>query len=216
MAALGALVDDAPPDEVGRVLKVRGALLTRAIDAARDLVADRATTLPAWRRYSGVVWEHLDPASLTSVERRRLLVPSALYGVTGGEDPVADYRLTMNAALAPLGNLATFWRPQLVPVLGPRFRGRTVVDLLPREHEAALDVAALTGVTWISVHFVTADGSRSVGHDAKAVKGVLAREVLIRGLEALEDFEWFGWRSRLGTHEVEVIAPSVRPRHPAS
>ena len=214
MAALGALVDNAPPEEVGRVLKVRGALLTRAIDATRDLVAGRATTLPAWRRYSGVVWERLDPASLTSLERRRLMVPSALYGVTGGEDPVADYRLTMSAALAPLGNLATFWRPRLVPVLGPRLRGRTVVDLLPREHEAALDVAALTGVTWISVRFVTADGSRSVGHDAKAVKGVLAREVLIRGLEALEDFEWFGWRSRLGTHGVEVIAPSVRPRHP--
>ena len=56
--------------------------------------------MPAWRRYSGVVWDHLDPASLT--HRAPIVVVSGLHGLVGAEDPLPDYRLKMSANVAPL------------------------------------------------------------------------------------------------------------------
>ena len=49
--------------------------------------------------------------------RVRILVPSALYGVTTAEDQIVDYRLTMHAALPGLGNLARYWRQPLTEAL---------------------------------------------------------------------------------------------------
>ncbi len=191
------------------VLGVRGELLARAVAATARLVDGSAPVLPAWRRYSGVVWGGLDPATLSPVDRRRILVPSGLYGLTTAADPVADYRLKLLVALGRLGRLSTFWRPALTPALATRARGRIVVDLLPAEHAHALDLDALAGTTRVvRVHFVTADGRRSVGHEAKTAKGRLARAVLDGGLEAAEDFADGGWRASRHGDRVTVVAPS--------
>jgi cytoplasmic iron level regulating protein YaaA (DUF328/UPF0246 family) len=101
--------------------------------------------MPAWRRYSGVVWTHLEPHSMTPAQRRRVLVPSGLYGVTTGVDLVADYRLKMDVGLAPLGNIAAHWRPYVATVLATHANGATVVNLLPTQHARAIDFKALGG-----------------------------------------------------------------------
>ena len=105
-----------PPPEA--VFGVRGELLERAVAATADLVAGTAAVLPAWRRYSGVVWAGLEPATLTPADRRRILVPSGLYGLTTAADPVADYRLKLLVSLGRLGRLSTFWRPFVTAVAG--------------------------------------------------------------------------------------------------
>jgi hypothetical protein len=61
-----------------RLLGVRGTNLDRARKVNRSL--DGAPTLPAWQRYTGVVWEHLGPASLTAAQRRSIFVISGLHG----------------------------------------------------------------------------------------------------------------------------------------
>ena len=86
--ALGALVESGRPKVIEKTLQVQGPLLERAIESTRALVEQRALWLPAWRRYTGVVWVHLDPATLTPTQRRRVLIPSALYGVTTAQDYV--------------------------------------------------------------------------------------------------------------------------------
>jgi cytoplasmic iron level regulating protein YaaA (DUF328/UPF0246 family) len=192
-----------------KVLGVRAVLLERALAATSDLAKGRAAVLPAWQRYSGVVWAHLDASTLSVAQRRRILVPSGLYGVTTAQDPIADYRLKMDVALAPLGNLAAYWRPLLARVLGNHLRGATVIDLLPREHRVALDLEALaeTGRV-VTVRFVASNGAAAAGHAAKAVKGVLARRVLVEGLSVLDSFEWEGWRSVRSGDVIEVVAPA--------
>ena len=55
-----------------KLLGVTGEHLARALDANTALIG--APTLPAWQRYTGVVWDHLDPATLTTEQRRRILV----------------------------------------------------------------------------------------------------------------------------------------------
>jgi len=190
------------------VLGVRGELLDRALAATAELVDGTAPVLPAWRRYSGVVWAGLDPATLNPTDRRRILVPSALYGLTTAADPVADYRLRFLVALGRLGRLSTYWRPTLTPVLAARARGRVVVDLLPAEHAHALDLADLDGsVRVLHVRFVSADGRRAVGHEAKSAKGRLARALLDDGLGAADGFEHHGWRSHRDGDVVTVAAP---------
>src|ERR1035438_5060251 len=178
------------------LLNARGPLLERAIEATRRLADNPVPRLAAWQRYNGVVWSHLGPSSLAPTLRRRILIPSSLYGITTAEDRIADFRLKMNVGVAPLGTMATYWRPHVTSVLAAHSKRSTIVNLLPGEHEAAIDVRELTRTRHVvSVHFINGVGGTTVGHDAKAVKGILARTLLLEGLDALSTFEWQGWRS---------------------
>lgn len=206
--ALGASLREVDDAAAAKILGVRGDLLARARDASAEYARGGAPVLPAWQRYSGVVWEHLGP--LRAPEARRVLVPSALYGVTTGADAIADYRLKLSVVLPGVGNLARFWKPSVTAAVVVHARRRTVVDLLPSEHAAAIDWPVLEGaVSVVHVRFRSASGDRAVGHDAKAVKGEVARRVVDAGLDGLEHFEWQGWRTRVVPDEraVDVLAP---------
>ncbi len=172
-----------------KLLGVKGDHLDRALTTNSSLRG--SATLPAWRRYTGVVWDHLDPTTLTTTDRRRIVVVSGLLGLVRGDDPVPDYRLKMGASPAPLGRLSTWWRKDLSETLNHYATGRTsnrprlLVDLLPKEHRAAwVPDGRVTGV---SIELVDRTGAPG-GHFAKAAKGRLAREILLHGLGALD--EW--------------------------
>jgi cytoplasmic iron level regulating protein YaaA (DUF328/UPF0246 family) len=161
-----------------KLLGVGGASLERSIAANRALVG--APCLPAWRRYTGVVWDHLDIAGLDPAARARasdaVVVISAVHGLVGLDDPMPDHRLKLSVGLGALGGLAAFWRRPLSGVLNEHLAGRLVVDLLPGEHAGAW-VPAPERYDLRRVRLVRADG-RAVGHDAKAAKGRLARALL--------------------------------------
>jgi uncharacterized protein len=211
LRALRGVLDRGVPRELESTFAAKGELLDRAIEATTALERGTAPLLPAWRRYEGVVWTHLEPQSLTSPLRRRILVPSGLYGLLSGEDPIADYRLKMNAPLAPFASLARFWRPVITDAIERKTRRSTIVNLLPNEHAASIDEASLgASREIINVRFVTSDERNAVSHDAKAVKGVLARQILLEGTGALERLSWQGWSSRRDGAVVVVIAPDVR------
>jgi hypothetical protein len=201
--ALATALEESSPEELSRLFKVRGALLDRALVATRELVRGAAPTLPAWRRYSGVVWSHLDPGTLTHAQRRRILVPSGLYGLTSANDPIADYRLTMKVSLGDLGNVASFWRPPVADALESMANAR-FVDLLPKEHQAAIGQRAALASRTITVAFLRHGGEGVAGHDAKAVKGIVARRILDDGLDVIGDFHWRGWRGRIRDGRFEV------------
>jgi cytoplasmic iron level regulating protein YaaA (DUF328/UPF0246 family) len=159
-----------------KLLGVGGKHLAAA-QQANSTLADSAT-LPAWRRYTGVVWNAMDVASLPGPARRRamssVVVVSGLLGLVGLDDPTPEYRLKMGAALVPQGKLSTWWRPLISEALTTWGARRFVVDLLPNEHRAACTNARLNGV---SISFVERHG-KIAGHDAKAAKGRLARHLL--------------------------------------
>jgi hypothetical protein len=208
LLVLSDFVSRASPRELEVALNARGALLERAVAATIELALGRSPLSLAWRRYEGIVWNHLDPASLTPATRRRILVPSGLYGLLSSEDPIAEYRLRMNVRLKPLPSLAQFWRPIVTPLLHDRAKNSTVVNFLPQEHAASIDFHVLAkSHDVVNVHFVANDGQRAVGHDAKAVKGVLARHILTAGLDAIESVQWRGWRVRRQGSDVFVAAP---------
>lgn len=164
-----------------RALGASGDLLRSAKDA--NLAAVGAPTLPAHQRFTGVVWGHLDPPTLSAAARRRaeagVLVLTALTGVTAWDDPVPDFRLKLSASLPPVRNLATFWRPTITGLLDDHLAGHTVVDLLPNEHRAAWtpDPERCDLRRPALQH---RDG-KPAGHGGKAAKGLLVRALLESG-----------------------------------
>jgi len=208
VGALSSLLSPWSSQQVEKVLRVRGPLLERAVEATRSLVEGRPALLPAWRRYSGVVWSSLGPATLTTPQRRRLLIPSGLYGVNSGTDLVADYRLKMDSSLDPMGSLSQFWRPHVTSTLSELTRRCVVVDLLPKEHAAAIDWTALESVCRVvRVSFTASSGQGAAGHAAKSVKGAIARHLLDNGLSDLEKFRFEGWRVTRDGDRFVVVAP---------
>lgn len=163
-----------------KLLGIRGDHLTRAQSANTTLIG--GAVLPAWRRYTGVVWDHLEPGTLPASARKQIVVVSGLHGLVRGDDPVPDYRLKMGANLRPLGKLSTWWRASLTSELTRLARRRVVIDLLPQEHRAAL---VLDGLEGVSLTLVDPTGKPG-GHFAKAAKGELARAILTDGLDVID------------------------------
>ncbi|MBV1893015.1 MAG: peroxide stress protein YaaA [Ilumatobacteraceae bacterium] len=169
-----------------KLLGVGGKHLLRAQAANSMLIG--APTMPAWRRYTGVVWDHLDPASLGAVARRRIVVVSGLLGVVRADDPIPDYRLRMSVNLAPMGKLSTWWRDDVTAALQRAAKGKVIVDMLPQEHRAAWTTENLPrGRRGVTVSLVDPTGKPG-GHFAKAAKGELARAILSDGIDVLQSW----------------------------
>jgi len=161
------------------LLGVKGKHLDRARVANSSLRG--SPSLPAFERYTGVVWDHLDIATLTRAQRDRalssIIVISGLLGAVGANEPVPDYRLKMGARLAPFGLLSRWWHDDLSAMLNKKFKGAVVIDLLPQEHRAAFTL----DTDIVAKHIVVSINEKSGkagGHDAKAAKGKLARHLV--------------------------------------
>ena len=179
-------------------LQAKGGLYQRATQANAAVATGTARRLPAHQRYTGVVWEHLGPTTLEPHERTRILVPSALLGLVSAEDPVPDHRLKFDVSLDGIGRLDRHWRPHLTEALHKHTSAHdTIVELLPHEHTAALD---LDGIARRRRHVIRTTVEGVSGHDAKAVKGALARHLVRHGLEVEHPFHWNGWRA---DHDAE-------------
>ncbi len=177
---------------------VRGDLLDRLIGLAADRPASRkalgistaqdaeidrnaalrsAPTLPAIRRYTGVLYDALDVGSLSGAAAARamsrLAVGSALFGLLRAEDQIPAYRLSAGSKLPDHPTLAARWRPVLDPVLAELAEHELVVDLRSGSYAA---LGKVTGAVTVAVLAEQPDGRRTVvSHFNKAHKGRLAR-----------------------------------------
>lgn len=197
---------DAESARAAGVLGATGPLLDRARLAFELLAAWQAPARPAVERFTGVVWDHLDPATLDDDSRTRLLIPTAVMGLSAGLDPVPDHRLGFTTSVPGLGRLDRWWRPHLTEALARRARGHTVVDMLPQEHAAALDLDAVARrAQVVRVQFLAAGGRAAAGHGAKAVKGAAARAILVDGVDALSGWRWEGWEARRESDDLVIV-----------
>ena len=143
----------------------------------RNAALRDAPTLPALRRYTGVLYEALDVESLRGAEaaraRARLAVGSALFGLLRAEDPIPAYRLSASAKLPGRPPLPARWRPRTEPALADLAQRELVVDLRSGAYVGLgrLDTAVRADV--VTEH---PDGRRTViSHFNKSHKGRLAR-----------------------------------------
>lgn len=168
-----------------KLLGVKGVHLEHAQYQNRQLVG--SPSLPAWQRYTGVVWDHLNLGSMPTPQRtaatKRIFIPSGMAGVVRATDALPDYRLKMGARLAPFGLMSTWWRDDLTDAFVSVIKKTPVVDLLPQEHKAAFSWQAIPNV--IHIDLVSKTGAIVGGHNAKAAKGLLARHLLDCGNASL-------------------------------
>jgi cytoplasmic iron level regulating protein YaaA (DUF328/UPF0246 family) len=144
-------------------------------EIARNATLWTSPTLPALHRYTGVLYDALDVASMTRAQRaragRRLAVGSALFGLLRADDPIPAYRLSAGSTLPGLPTLRALWKPALSPVLAGI--DELVVDLRSGSYAT---LAPVPGAVTLEVLSERPDGSRAVvSHFNKAHKGRVAR-----------------------------------------
>lgn len=164
-----------------------------------------APTARADQVYSGVLYDALSPATLSTAARRRatsrLLVASSLFGLVGPADRIPAYRLSGDAVLPGLGGVAAHWRESLGPVVDELVGDRLVVDLRSSMYAAFWrpPPALARRVATVRVLHEVAGKRQVVSHFNKATKGRIVRELLEAGAsprtpdrlaEALRDLGW--------------------------
>ncbi|GAB3011605.1 peroxide stress protein YaaA [Mycobacterium bourgelatii] len=185
---------------------LRSALIAELVDLAADPAACRsalglspsqdveiernaslrsASTLPAIRRYTGVLYDALDFDSLKGAQamraRARLCVGSALFGLLRADDQVPAYRLSASSKLPGQPTLATRWRPLLEPLLAKLATENLIVDLRSGSYAALGKAPAAIRADVLTEH---PDGRRTVvTHFNKAHKGRLARALAMTRAE---------------------------------
>jgi uncharacterized protein len=141
----------------------------------------KAPAAPAAEVYTGVLYQRLDLAGLTAAARRRaakrMLIASALWGFVRLEDRIPYYRLPPSTKLDGFGPLAAWWREALAAAMLDS-AGETIVDMRSGAYVTAWKPQQ---ATLLAVRaFREEKGKRVVvSHMAKAVRGDVARELLL-------------------------------------
>ena len=175
-AVVDALVDLADDEDAARsVLKLSARQLG---DIAHNRMMRGAATMPAVDRYTGVLFDALDAATLSAASRRWLgahvWIHSAPLGPIGALDAIPAYRLAAGTSLPGLPALRRHWADatqRAIAQAAPPF----VLDLRSEAYVALGPVPA--SVPSVYVRVVTDDegGSRALNHFNKKSKGLLVR-----------------------------------------
>lgn len=174
VAALVSLSQD--PEAAARVLK----LGTRQLgEVAVNAELREAATMPAVDRYTGVLYDALDAATLSPAERRWLgvhaLVHSAPFGPIGALDAIPAYRLAAGAALPGVPPLRRLWAGPVGEALTAADPG-FVLDLRSEAYVALGPVPDAVPHAFVRVVTVGESGTvRALNHFNKRAKGELVR-----------------------------------------
>lgn len=188
--ALVALSDD--PDAAARVLGLSARQLGD-VEVNRQLRT--APTMAAVDRYTGVLYDALDAATLDAAARRWLgahvLIHSAPFGPVGALDRIPSYRLAAGTALPGVPPLRRHW----ASVTSAALSGEScILDLRSKAYVALGPVP--TSVSSAYVRVVT-DAGRALNHFNKKAKGALVRTLAaerprVRTIDGL--LRWAGER----------------------
>jgi cytoplasmic iron level regulating protein YaaA (DUF328/UPF0246 family) len=154
----------------------RAALLDRLDPGLRS-----APAAPAAEVYTGVLYQRLElpglPAAAGRRAAKRVLIASALWGFVRPGDRIPHYRLPPSAKLDGVGPLAAWWRGSLRAAL-PDEPGETIVDMRSGPYVAAWKPKR---ATLLAVRAFREEGGerKAVSHMAKAVRGEVARALLL-------------------------------------
>lgn len=166
---------------VGQAVKALGISKGQAGEVERNAALREAPAAAAAQVYSGVLYERLDLTGLPAAARRRaerqVLIASALWGVVRPEDRIPYYRFSAKARLKGIGPPAAWWRDALAEAM-PDEHGGLIVDTRSGAYAAAWKPKQ---ATLLSVRAFTEQGGKrkTVSHMAKAVRGEVARALLL-------------------------------------
>jgi cytoplasmic iron level regulating protein YaaA (DUF328/UPF0246 family) len=167
--------------------------LSEALDDDRAANADLLTspTMPAGRRYSGILHDALGYPALTAVARRRadvaIVVFSGLWGATRPTDLLPAYRIGIGTQLPRIGPLPTYWRTPLLGALDDLVATDGALDLRSSGYSLMYKPSPAAAPGVIDVRITGPDGKRAAAsYQSKVAKGRLAREMLKTGTPSID------------------------------
>jgi len=166
------------PVDLGSLIfaKELGAKRAELLDAF-DPELFEAPAAPAAEVYTGVLFQRLELPKLPAKARRRVLIASALWGFMRPDDRIPCYRFPMKERLDGIGPLPAFWRSALADAL-PDEENELIVDMRSGAYSTAWKPKRATLLPVRA--FTEKDGERkAVSHMAKAVRGEVARALLL-------------------------------------
>jgi cytoplasmic iron level regulating protein YaaA (DUF328/UPF0246 family) len=154
---------------------------TQAFEIERNRQLLSSPVMPAIDRYTGVIYDALDAATLTPAARAfaadHLVIGSALFGLLRADDRIPAYRLSHDSRLPGIG-LGKLWRAGVEAELGQRHE--LILDLRSEAY-AALGRGPQDSF-YIRVLSEGPDGRRvALSHFNKHAKGAFTRAVLESG-----------------------------------
>ncbi|WP_283138177.1 YaaA family protein [Rhizohabitans arisaemae] len=193
---------------VDHALAVLGLSPGRLAEVTRNRALRDAPTLPAARRYTGVLYQRLDLPSLDLGRAgERVVIFSGLWGALRVDDRVPPYRLSADVRLPGLPRTATLWRTAVGAALDP-VTG-LVVDLRSAGYASMWPGGDRT--TAIRVVRDRAGRRTVVSHMAKATRGDVARTLLLSGedprtpSELIDLLKEHGWAAEPGDGAITVV-----------
>jgi uncharacterized protein len=199
---LDALIElcEGDPEVAAKTLGIGGTQLD-LVTLNRGLRSN--PTARADQVYSGVLYDALDVATLSTAARRRatarLAVTSSLFGMVRPSDRIPAYRLSGDATLPGLGPVAGVWREHLGAVATVTIGRGLLVDLRSGMYGAFWRPAPDLKVATVRVLHEHQGQRKVVSHFNKATKGRIVRALLESGAdprtparlaEALRDLGW--------------------------
>lgn len=187
-ALLAALRRAARTDRAALVsgLKLPASAATAALRATTS--ASATPTTPALDRYTGVVYQALDVATLPPDARGRaeeaVVVTSGLWGVVRGGDLVPEYRVPASGVVPGFGGVAAHWRRPLAAAV-PRLVGdEGVLDLRSSDYRGMWRPGPALRDQVLAVRVLAQRPGGQVGpvsYHAKWVKGLVLRHLVTSG-----------------------------------
>ena len=153
---------------------------TQRAEVDRNRAVGTSPLLPAMDRYTGVLYDALDPATLSVPARafaaEHVVIHSALFGLVGAGDGIPAYRLSHDSRLPEL-SLRRHWAPAVSAAL-------EAVDglILDLRSESYVHLgSAPARARYIRV--VSKEGGAALNHFNKHGKGAFARAVVEAGID---------------------------------
>jgi uncharacterized protein len=168
---------------------------TQGFEIERNRALEVSPVMPAIDRYTGVIYDALDAASLTASARAfaadHLVIGSALFGLLRSHDPIPAYRLSHGSRLPGVA-LGRLWRTAVAAELEQR--DGLVVDLRSEAYAALGGRPQREQSLYLRVVAEGSDGRRAaLSHFNKHAKGDFTRRVLQAGVahaDAASLIEW--------------------------
>ena len=171
-----------------------------AFEVERNRSLGSSPTMPALSRYTGVLFDAFDVASLNEAARAlastTVVLHSALFGLLRANDYIPAYRLSHNSKL-PEVSLKPLWSGPIARELDA-IEG-LVVDMRSEGYAALGPLPPGPDRVFLRVFTDAGDGSkRALNHFNKRGKGKFARAVLESGIQHPDVESLLGWAASTG------------------
>jgi cytoplasmic iron level regulating protein YaaA (DUF328/UPF0246 family) len=176
-AVVNALVAlSADEDAAARVLKLSA---KRRHEIADNAALRTAPTLAAVDRYTGVLYDALDAASLDAAARswlgHHVAIQSAPWGPVGALDRIPAYRLAAGTSLPGVPSLRRVWADAVSNAVAARAPG-FILDLRSEAYVALGPLPSTAASAYVRVVTAAPGGAvRALNHFNKHAKGAFVR-----------------------------------------